>query len=426
MPKSIKYVSTYMFKWLTIATLVGIGGGLSAVLLRMAIDYVTQLSTYVPIWLAPVIGGILVVLVYLWDTTASGFGTDRYMCAVNEEKGYLKFRSSISKLIASALTIGFQGSGGVEGPMLIIGGSAGSTLSRIPILNRFLDKDDYRILTICGAAGAIGAIFRSPLGGGIFVVELLYRSSLHYFELFPAILSSTMGFVVFSMLANGNPIFMIPDYLPNVFNVPTFILAGVLGGIMSLIFMAVFSKTKATFDQMSFKRFHPIAGGLLTGVILIYLPRVGGAGTSMIQEMIDSPQSYHLLLLLFVGKMLATSFTVGSGGSAGLVIPALFIGAIAGSISNNLLSVVDPGLSASLVISGMAASLASIANVPIAAAIMLVEMVGLRLGVPATLGSIMGYAIGHSRTIYGTTCSYQDDFEEAKKFRKSDRKLDGH
>jgi CIC family chloride channel protein len=415
-----------MIKWLMIAALVGVAGGISAVFLLEGLNFIYSLSYLFPLWLAPIIGGVLVVMVYIWDNTAAGFGTNRYMFAINQEKGYLTFKSSVSKLIATIFTIGFQGSGGVEGPMLIIGGGVGSTLSRFSIFKNFLTKDDLRVLTICGAAGAIGAIFRSPLGGGIFVVELLYRSSLHYFELFPAMLSSTMGYVAFSMLENGNPLFSIPDYLPNAANVPAFLVAGLLGGIMSIIFMVMFSKIKSIFDKMPHRKFHPIIGGILTGMIISFIPQVSATGTSIIQQMINSPQTYPFLFMIFIGKILATSFTIGSGGSAGLVIPALFIGAIAGSVSNNLFSVGDSGLAASLVISGMASSLSSIANVPIAASIMLIEMVGLRLGVPATLGSIVGYVIGHSRTIYGTTCYFEKDFKQAKEFRKFDRNLDEH
>ncbi|SDZ16868.1 chloride channel protein, partial [Tindallia californiensis] len=170
---------------------------------------------------------------------------------------------------------------------------------------------------------------------------------------------------------------------------------------------------------------HPILGGILTGILLFYLPDVGGTGTAMIQGMINGSFPIAFLCFLLVGKMLATSFTVASGGSAGLVIPSLFLGAITGNLLSSIL-VADAGLNASLVIAGMAASLASVANVPVAAAIMLIEMVGLQLGVPATLGSIIGYAIGHSRVIYGVTRPDQWQFEETTKWRSIDAKSDCH
>ncbi|MDR5659512.1 chloride channel protein [Serpentinicella sp. ANB-PHB4] len=420
MKNIFEYVGKYMMKWILIATLVGIGGGLSAVALQKSIELTSELSKSVPLWIAPAIGGGLLSLIYIRDRSAAGFGTDRYISTINLKKDQLEYKSSFTKLISTAITLGFRGSGGVEGPMLVIGGGLSNGISKLPVFKNLLDKHDRRTLIICGAAGAIGAIFRSPLGGGIFVVEILYRSSLHYSDLFPAMLSSTMGFVVYSMISKSTPLFNIPDYLPNVYNVPFFVLAAILAGILSLIFMGVFSKIQNIFKKAPLRPIHPLIGGLLVGVILIIVPKVSGTGTSIIQEMIDTVLPLSMLLALFIGKIIATSLTVASGGSAGLVIPSLFIGAIAGNSVATIIGVGDIGLSSSLVIAGMAASLASVANVPVAAAVMLVEMVGLRLGVPATLGSIIGYAIGHSQVIYGVTNPDQWQFEEMKKLRKKD------
>lgn len=424
MGKLYQYVGGYMTKWLTIATLAGIGGGISAVILKKGIYFVEGLSYPFPLWLAPVLGGIIVSVIYLWDKAASGFGTDIYITAVNTKHGYLDFKTHLSKLAATAVTLGFKGSGGVEGPMLVMGGGLADGISRLPFLRRFLTESDHRVLTICGAAGAIGAIFGSPLGGGIFVVEVLYHSSLHYSDLFPAILSSSMGFVIFGMLTMAKPMFSIPKYIPNVFNVPLFILAAIIAAIISLVFMEIFSRVQGLFLKLPGKKIHPIIGGIMTGLILIWLPHVAGTGTSVIQQMIDGNFPIVLLLAILLGKILATSFTVASGGSAGLVIPALFVGAVGGNVIASLLAFGDVGLSASLVIAGMAASLASIANVPIAAAVMLVEMLGLQLGVPASLGSIIGYAIGHSRVIYGVTSPDHWQFEENKRIKERDFKLD--
>lgn len=167
MQKTFSYVSRHVAKWLFLAALVGIGGGLAAVALEASIDFVGGLSSSIPHWLAPVVGAMLAVLIYAyWDGQASGSGTELYLHAVNIDNGNIAFRSCFSKLAATAVTIGFRGSGGVEGPMVVIGGSLARGLSRIPLISRFLEDDDFRVLTICGAAAAVGAVFRSPLGGG--------------------------------------------------------------------------------------------------------------------------------------------------------------------------------------------------------------------------------------------------------------------
>ena len=275
MQNSFFYVSRYMAKWLFLAALVGIGGGLSAVVLNDAIDFVTDLSTNIPVWLSPAVGAALIVLIYAyWDQQAAGSGTNRYLYAVNIDNGEMRFRTLFSKIAATAATLGFRGSGGVEGPMVVIGGSLAKGLTRIPFIEKFLNDDDFRLLAICGAAGAVGAVFRSPLGGGIFVVEVLYRTSLHYHDLFPAVLSSTMGFAAYCRFASGTPLFMIPDYLPDVVHVPWYIISGLISGAVAYLFMVVFAIITRQMRKIAFPFPRPIIGGILTGLVLLWVPAV--------------------------------------------------------------------------------------------------------------------------------------------------------
>jgi len=262
------------------------------------------------------------------------------------------------------------------------------------------------------------------LGGGVFAAELLYRTSLHYHDVFPAILSSTMGFVIYSTLGNTEPIFSIPAYIPNPSNVLYFVLAGVLAGYASLLFKILFHQVEKMgnyLEQKVSRKYLPILGGVLTGTVLMFFPDAGGTGSGFIQALIDGSFATQFLFFLLTAKILATAFTVGLGGSAGLVIPALFIGAVTGGILGNFFAVEGSGLASSLVISGMAASLASIANVPIAASVMLIEMVGFQVGVPAVIGSVLGYIVGQRKIVYGTMRSQDPNFRTGKDFRKVDR-----
>ncbi|SES68970.1 chloride channel protein [Anaerobranca gottschalkii] len=424
MPKGILGVGGYMFKWLVIATLSGIGGGLSAFILRRSIDFFSYISRIFPLYLTPLIAGFILIPIYYWDKRAKGFGTDHYILTVNGDEREFKVRTYFSKILATAVTLGFNGSGGVEGPMLVIGGSLDNILRKISAIK--ITEKDHRLLSICGAAGAIGAMFRSPLGGGIFVVEVLYKSSLPYHDIFPAILSSTMGYVVFSMLGYGNPLFEIPLYIPNMTNVPLFIIAAIISGFLAVFFMYFFAKVEYILKKIPNKIFHPIFGGFLVGGILYFLPQVGGTGLDIIQSMITDTFPLKIAVILLVGKIIATSITVNSGGSAGLVIPALFIGGIGGNFVATVLGVEDLGLIASLVTAGMGASLAGIANVPVAAAVMIVEMVGLKIGVPAVLGSIIGYAIGRRRVIYGFAIPDGEEYELNESLRLLDRNEEKH
>ena len=144
---------------------------------KKSIQLAAGVAGVLPLWLTPMLGGLLVCFIYRWDNKAAGFGTDHYIHAVNVKRGHLKVKNLLSKLVATAVTLGFNGSGGVEGPMLVIGGSLAGTISKIPLVAKNFSEEDQRILTICGAAGAVGAIFHSPLGGGIlwsnsFIVRL--------------------------------------------------------------------------------------------------------------------------------------------------------------------------------------------------------------------------------------------------------------
>ncbi|MFW6028891.1 MAG: chloride channel protein, partial [Halanaerobiales bacterium] len=163
-----KYIWIYLIKWISLSVIIGIGGGFSTYLLIELIKKITKLSANIPLWTAPFVGGLLVSVIYIWDKYAQGFGTNHYINSVNNNDGFLKFKTYLSKIVSSAITLGFQGSGGYEGPLVMIGGSLGSFVSRLSIVRNVISREDVRVLTICGAAGALGAIFHSPLGAGIF------------------------------------------------------------------------------------------------------------------------------------------------------------------------------------------------------------------------------------------------------------------
>ena len=418
-----KYIRGYLVKWLFFATLVGLGGGISALALNYAIEWVTRFGINIPIVIAPAIGGLIVVIMYKLDPEVTGSGTRNYINGINLHQGQISRKTWLTKLIASSATIGLRGSGGVEGPMVLMGGAMGNVISKLPLINKIIDKEDHRILAVCGAAGAVGAAFRSPLGGGVFVAEILYKSSMHYLDMFPAILSSTMGFVIYSTFGTAEPLFLITPYLPEPANVGYFIIAALAAGFVSLLFMEAIHRTEkfsAHVDKKKIGQFLPLLGGLLTGTVLLFLPQVGGAGINFIQELLEQSFGTLFLFLILIAKILATAFTVGLKGSAGLVVPALFIGATTGAIVGNLIAA-DSGLASSLVIVGMSASLASIANVPIAATILLIEMVGFQVGVAAVVGSVIGYVVGRRRMIYLETSQAGSDFRSGKNFRKLDR-----
>lgn len=405
-------MGAYILKWLVVAPAVGVTGGLAAALLRTVVEIVSTGTGSIPLWIAPAVGGVLVSLLSYIDPLVTGFGMDRYIRAVNRRDGYISAWRALTKFAATVATVGFRGSGGLTGPLAVIGGAVSNALDKLPLVRRLLSEYDRRVLTACGAAGAIGAVFHAPLAGGILAVEVLYRSSLHYADLFPAMLASTMGFVAYGLFIDTAPLLIIPGYVVNVTVVGYFLLAGVLSGFISNSFNWVFFRVQHAFRHLPFVRFRPAVGGLLAGLVLVAVPDASGVGFGFMQSLVMIPRPLAYLLLLCTVKIIATSLTIGSGGSGGLVIPALIIGAISGNIVAGVVAGGDLSLAASIAVSGMSASLASIANVPIAAAILLIEMTGLQLGVPATVGTVIGFMIGRRHVIYETTT--EDDFESER------------
>ncbi|ACB85523.1 chloride channel protein [Natranaerobius thermophilus] len=400
----------YIVKWFIVAVLVGILGGLSALLLNTAIDLFYFIrERYIHYLLGPVIAGIFLGFVFhKIDISTKSFGTNVFINSVNRLNGAIKGRTSLFKLFSSSLNLGFGASGGIEGPMVLIGGSMSNfLLRRIKPIAKYFSNEDMRIGTICGAAGAVGAVFRSPLGGGIFVVELLYKSALHYNELFPAILSSAIGYVTYSLVLDTDPLFTIPSYNMEVQYIPFIVVTAVLTGIISIFFKIVFYGSREFFENSSIPQpLRPAVGGIFTGMTaLIAGQEVLGIGTEYVQKFILTSMSIDIILLLLLGKIFATAFTIGSGGSAGKVIPALYIGALAGSLVSSLLSFefADSALHYSLVVVGMTASLSAIAGVPIASVVMIIEMLGLKMGVSAVIGAVIGYIIGNNQQFYEVT-----------------------
>ena len=427
MPKPIYATTRFIIKWVIVATIVGVAGGSAAYLLYMSIQFFSNVRTAaINVFVAPALAGLLVgILLYPIEPKVSSYGTNIFLHAVNQENGDIRGRTSLIKLISSSLTLGFGGSGGVEGPMVLIGGSISSFLFRFRIFSRFLTQEDRRIATICGAAGAIGAIFRSPVGGGIFVVELLYKSSLHYTELFPAVISSSMGYTVMLLLTETEPLFYSPVFQPQLQNIPYFLFAAIVAGAVSLIFRLLFQRAFHAFNKLNINpMLKPALGGIMTGLTAyVFGIQVLGIGIEHIQNFILGSASLQLLLLLLVGKMLATIFTISSGGSAGLVIPALYVGAVTGSIFSILLGFSGLTPHYSLVVVGMSASLSVMANVPLAAVIMIVEMLGLKMGIPAVIGAIIGFVVGRSKEFYEITHEEHNN-EVCQAFKNLDRELD--
>ena len=325
-----------------IAILIGILGGYGAVLFRYAIK-ATQYAFYqntddiltfahtLPFYLKlalPALGGLIVgPLVYFGAREAKGHGVPEVMEAVALKGGRIRPRVALVKIIASGITIGSGGSVGREGPIVQIGSSIGSTIGQLfkaPVLRQ-------RTFVGCGAAAGIAATFNAPIAGALFAAEvILGEFGLSTFS--PVVLSSVTATTISRHYFGDFPAFILPTYkLVSLWEIFFYPLLGIIVGLVALLFITVLYKSEDLFDDLKMPEYlKPALGGLMLGCILIVWPNVFGVGYGTINLSLKNQLPFLLLLTLVFVKILATSITVGSGGSGGIFAPSLFIGAMTG------------------------------------------------------------------------------------------------
>jgi CIC family chloride channel protein len=288
------------------------------------------LSRWMMIWI-PALGGLISgLLVFTFAPEAEGHGTDAMIDSFHRKKGIIRRRVPVIKTIASAITIGSGGSAGKEGPIAQIGAGFGSFLAS---LLRVSDRE-RRIMLLAGAAGGIGAIFKAPLGAALFATEVLYRKEDFEFEaLIPCILSSIVAFMVFTFHDGDATIFHIPQFsLATPAQLPFYAVLGVLCAVVGFPYVWFFYGMRDRFfRRLSLpSQVKPAIGGLMVGLIAVFLPQVLGGGYAWIQSAIDGRLAVPLMAALIFAKIVATSCTISSGGSGGVFAPSLFIGSMLG------------------------------------------------------------------------------------------------
>lgn len=346
----------------------------------------------------PALGGLVSgLIVFGFAPEAEGHGTDAMIDSFHRKKGVIRRRVPIVKTIASAITIGSGGSAGKEGPIAQIGAGFGSFLASIL---KSGDKE-RRIMLLAGAAGGIGAIFKAPLGAALFATEVLYRREDFEFEaLIPCILSSIIGFTVFTLYDGTGTIFQIPVFLAaRPAQLPLYAVLGLLCAGVGFVYVLFFYGARDHFFKpLRIPRMvKPALGGLLVGIIGFFLPEVFGGGYGWIQSAIDGRLAGGMMLALVFGKIVATSCTISSGGSGGVFAPSLFIGSMLGGAFGSVCHRFFPHVvsqPSAFVLVGMGGFFAGVAKVPIAALIMVAEMTGgYALIVPMMIVSSLSYLL---------------------------------
>ncbi len=331
------------------------------------------------LFLIPVIGGLVSgFLVFKFAPEAEGHGTDAAIDAFHNKGGLIRGRVPIIKGLASIATIGTGGSAGREGPIAQIGAGFGSFIAS----KLKLSPSDRRILLIAGMAGGIGATFRSPLGGALFAVEVLYKNPEFEHEgLIPAIISSITAFSLFGATTGWQPLLATPHFgfeRPQelvFFLVLAFFCAG-----LGKVYVRCFYGIQDLFKRWDFPVvLKPAVGGFLLGLLAMVVPQVLGSGYGMVQAALYGKVALWVMLVVALAKVLATSLTISSGGSGGVFAPSLVIGAMLGGTVGASAELMFPAMVTdprAYVLIGMAGFFAGVSNTPIATLIMVSELTG--------------------------------------------------
>jgi len=384
---------------LVMAVVVGAGVGLAAVAFRWLVTMATVVFTgtvdysateghpanpWIP-WLggafvifAPAVGGLLYgPLVNKFAPEARGHGVPEVMYAITKRGGRIPGKVAIVKSLASALTIGSGGSVGREGPIVQIGSALGSTLGRFVRI----PESQLRTLVACGAAGAIAATFNAPIAGVFFALELLLRDfAARSFGV--VVLASVTASIVGRSLLGDDPFLALPTFtIVNPSQFALFAVLGLLAGLTGVGFTKVLYLVEdvCNWAWRGPEWLRPVVGGLLLGLLLFALPQMYGVGYPVLEKGVQGGYVFGFLVLLLVGKVLATSLTIGIGGSGGVFAPSLFIGAMLGAAFGQVAGAMFPvfaGQTGTFALVGMGAVFAGATRAPITAAIILFELTG--------------------------------------------------
>lgn len=415
----IRYVKERNFI-LFLSLLVGIVSGLAAVLLKNMVHYTHLFFTE----RLQVDSGSLLFFIYpfigIWLTSLFvkyfvhediSHGVTKVLYAISRRNSMIKPHNNYSSMIASTITIGFGGSVGTEATIVLTGASIGSNLARFFRMN-------YKVMTLmigCGAAGAIAGIFKAPIAGIVFTLEVLMLD-LTMGSLIPLMISAISSYVlVYFLMGDGIVLdFAVHEHFA-LANVPYYIILGVFCGFLSVYFIRMNIRIEHFVTKIKNPFRRVLVGGALLGLLIYIFPPLYGEGYTSLQDLLTDnadnilnntyffslKDSAFMVFLYVVGlvfvKVIATALTNGSGGVGGVFAPCLFTGGVGGFLIANLINlsgVVTVPVSY-FVLAGMAGVMSGVMNSPLTAMFLIAEITGgYSLLVPLMLTSVVAHLTG--------------------------------
>jgi len=411
----IRYLSGHRFLYL-LAVFVGLGVGLAAVIIKNLVHFIREalengfqgeFSHYF-IVILPVIGIALAVLYIRYlNKRPVGHGIPGVLFSISKNNGIIRTHNLYSSVITSALTVGFGGSVGLEGPTVATGGAVGANLGRVFKLN----YKEIILLISCASAGALSAIFKAPIAGIVFALEVI-MIDLTMWAVVPLLISSATAALTSYLFLGQNVLYSLDVTDPFVMGqTHWYLLLGAVVGFLAAYFTKGYRFISELFERLegAWKRLL-LAGGLL-GLIIFLFPALYGEGYEIVnhglqgdiseifaQSLFESWQDTFLLaalyILLVIGfKVIATTLTFAAGGIGGVFAPSLFMGANMGLLFGLTLNQFGvPVSETNMALVGMASMIAGVVHAPLTGIFLAAEITGgYELFFPLMLASTLAY-----------------------------------
>lgn len=434
----VRHVSDKMFL-LILAFLVGLLSALAAFVLHGLINQIVALLTghfqtdsYNWLYLVYPVVGIWLTSLFVRYVVKDNIshGITRILYAISSNRSRLKAHNTWSSVIASAITIGFGGSVGAEAPIVLTGSAIGSNLGRL----FRLDNKTLMTLVGCGAAGAIAGIFKAPIAGLVFTLEVL-MIDLTMASLLPILVSCVTATCFTYILLGDAALFSFHlDSGWTVERVPACVLLGVTCGLVSLYFIRTMNACEDLFSRFKDKPYvRLVIGGAILSTLIFLFPSLYGEGYRSINlllngrteadwnQMLDGSLFYghSEYLIIYIGlvlltKVFATSATNGGGGCGGTFAPSLFIGCLTGFLFSRLWNIHQVGVyvpEKNFALLGMAGVMSGVMHAPLTGIFLIAEITsGYNLFMPLMIVSVASYLtiiIFEPHSIYGMRLARQ-------------------
>ena len=419
---SVKIIFNNRYIKLFLAFLIGIIVGLIALLYNNILDYFTfslidigmELTIFhrLSLVFVPALGGLIVGFIIKYGSmSAKGHGIPAILSSIETKERHLTYRDLLTEGFASAITISSGGSGGRIGPIVEIGAGIGDLIA----YKLDLDLFDYQTFLGCGAAAGIAGLFHAPLGGIMFVTEILFNKVDKNRLIMVAVSAISADMVI---RWSGQELFLAHlnlGQVENVYNFITAALIGIFAAVFAVAFVYTLRKLSDIFDNLKLNIvLKPALGGLLLGMIAFKLPEIMGSGNRIIVELFNqSEYDLKFLFILLVLKIIATALTLGSGGSGGIFSPSLLIGSLTGIIIGGLSHQILPfltGSSSLYALIGMAAVISAVIRAPLTATFIILEFThNYSLTVPLLISSLIAERAASKS---GLKSAYSPDYFE--------------